>query len=187
MIHSPGRSVDHSTGGNSHPQGPTTVPTGQVALCAPGQRSQRGALRTVWRRSFHHVEGPAEQIGCHDAGGTGSDVDTQGQERLVVELHGHPGTPDGTRDRQIGAFAQQPGVEQGRHLSVDGSNGKACDLGDRVSGDRSTHTCGTEDGRGGAIADVEGGRVDLVAGNGSANWCGHEMGPLAKRPGSDEC
>ena len=82
--------VDDAAGGDADPQRAAAVPAAQVAAGAAGERRQRGGLGTARRRGLDDVERAPEQVGGHDAGGAGADVDAQRQERLVVDLDRAP-------------------------------------------------------------------------------------------------
>ena len=136
--------VDRATDRDADPQRPPTMPTPQVATGAVGQRGQRGPLRGARRRGLDGVQGAAEQVGGHDAGGPGADVDAQRQERLVVDLDGHPGTPDRAGNGQVGAFPQDSGLQKGDDLAVYRRNRQRGDLGDDVAADRAAQPHGPE-------------------------------------------
>jgi len=111
MVDVPAGAVDDAADCHPDPQRPPAVPPPEVPPCAVGQRGQRRTLGTSRCRGLDGVEGAAEQVGGHDAGGSCPDVDAQRQERLVVDLDRHPGTADRTGDRQVGAFPEKARVQ----------------------------------------------------------------------------
>ena len=164
VVEVPGGAVDDAARGDADPQRPAPVPAAQVAAGAAGERGERRVLRTARRRRLDDVEGAAEQVGRHDAGGAGADVDAEGQERLVVDLDRHPRAADGAGDGQVGALPQHPGVEQGGDLAVHRGDAQAGGLGDDVAGDRAAQPGGAEHRRGGRLGDAQRGGDDVVAG-----------------------
>ncbi len=149
------------------------MPTPQVATGAVGQRGQRGTLGCTRRRGFDGVEGAAEQVGGHDAGGPGADMDAQRQKRLVVDLDGHPGTPDRAGDGQVGAFPQDSGVQEGDDLAVYRRNRQRGGLGDDVAADRAAQPNGPEHRRRGGVRELERGRDHAVT-SGTSPTSGRE-------------
>ncbi len=103
-----------------------------------------------------------EQVGGHDAGGAGADVDAQCQEGFVVDLDGHPRPSDRSRHRQVGALAEHSRVEQRGDLTVHRGDAELGDLGDDVARNRATQPCGTEHRRGGRLRDAQRRRDDVV-------------------------
>ena len=75
-------------------------------------------------------------------------MNAQRHEWFVVDLHRHPGAADGPGDGQVGALAQQAGVEQGDDLAVDSGDAQRCDAGDDVAADGASQPDGPKDGRG---------------------------------------
>ena len=114
VVDVPGGAVDHAAGGDADPQRAAPVPAAQVAARAAGQRGQRRPLGAARRRRLDRVERAAEQVGGHDAGGAGADVDAQRQERFVVDLDGDARAADRSRHRQVGALAQHARRRAGR-------------------------------------------------------------------------
>ena len=156
------------------------MPAAQVAAGAAGQRGQRLGLPTARGGGLDGVEGPAEQVGGHDARGARADMDAQGEERLVVDLDGHAGPADRPGDGEVGAFAQDPGVQQGGDLTVDRRDGQLGDLSDHVAGDRATLAHRGEDRGARGVGDAQRRRDDVVAGpqrvRSSADGAGRAMG-----------
>ena len=71
-------------------------------------------------------------------------MDTERQERLVVDLDRHAGPPDGARDGEVGTLTQDPRLQQRRDLAIDGRDAELGDLGDDVTRDRAAHARGAE-------------------------------------------
>jgi len=163
VVHLAGGAVDGATDGNPDPQRPPPMPTPQVAACAVGQRHERGPGRVARRRGLDGVEGAAEQVGGHDAGGARTDVDAQRHERLVVDLHRHARAADRAGDGQVGALPQQAGFQQGDDLTVDRRDAQRGDAGDDVTTDRSAQPDGPKDGGRRGVGDVQRRRHDLSA------------------------
>jgi hypothetical protein len=119
MVHLAGGAVDGATDGDPHPQGPPAMPTTQVAAGRVGQRREGGPGWVARSRGLDGVEGAAEQVGGHDAGGSCTDVDAERHERLVVDLDRHARAADRAGDGQVGALAQQACFQQRDDLAVD--------------------------------------------------------------------
>jgi len=66
------------------------------------------------------------------------------RKRFVVDLDGHPGTPDRAGDRQVGAFPQDTRVQEGDDLAIYRRNAERGDLGDDVAADRAAQPHGTK-------------------------------------------
>ena len=164
VIEIPGRAVDDPAHRHAHPQGTTPVPTAQVARRAARQGRQRRVLAAARRRRLDHVERPTEEVGGHDAGGAGADVDAEGEERFVVDLDRDPRPADGAGEGEIGAFPQDAGVEQGGDLAVDRRDAQTGGLGDHVTSDRAALSRCAEDRRSGCIGDAQRRGHDAVAG-----------------------
>ncbi len=143
----PGGAVGHTARGHADGERATTVPAAQVAARTLGQRRQCRVLRAPRGRRLHDVEGSAEQIGRHDAGGSRADVQAEGEVRLVVDLDGHPRPTDRTGHGEIGAFPQNTGPEQGGDLTIHGGDAEPGGLGDDVAGDGAAQAGRTEDRR----------------------------------------
>ena len=172
MVDVSGGAVDDAARGHADPQRPATVPATQVAARAAGQRRQRRVLRAARRRRLDHVERAAEQVGRHDAGGAGADVDAEGEERLVVDLDRHPRPADGAGDGQVGPLAQHAGVEQGGDLAVHRGDAQAGGLGDDVAGDGAAQSGRAEHRGRGRFGDAQRRGDDVVAGQQRALGCG---------------
>ena len=178
-----GGAVDDATGGHPHPQRAAAVPATQVAAGAAGKRCQRGGLRAPRRRRLDHVERAAEQVGGHDAGGAGTDVDAEREERLVVDLDRHPRPADRTGDGEVGAFAQHPGVQQGGDLPVHRGDAQLGDLGDDVTGDRTAQPRRSEHRGRGSVGDPQRRGDDVVRGQVSARLAWRGSAGLTKDGG----
>jgi hypothetical protein len=185
-----GGAVDDAAGGDPHPQRAATVPAAQVAAGAAGQRRQRGGLRAPWRRRLNRVECAPEEVGRHDAGGAGTDVDSERQERLVVDPDGHARPADRTGDGEVGPFTQNTGIEQRGDLTVHRGDAQLGDLGDDVTRDRTAQARGTEHRGGRPVSDPQRRRDDVVpgeqralgvSGRGLAESCGGAHGDVLCR------
>jgi len=155
-----GGSLDRPADGDPDPQRPTPVPAAEIALGAVGQRAQGRGLRTGRGGGLGRVQDPAQQISRHDPGGPRPDVQAEGQVRLVVDLDRNPGPPDRTGGDQIGALAQQVGLEEGADLTVDGGIRQTAAGRDDVAADRAEAAGQGEDRRGRGVGEVQGRRDD---------------------------
>ena len=142
--------VHRAADSHPNPQRPAAMPTAQVAVGAISQCGQRRCLWTAGGGCLDGVESAPEQVGGHDAGGPGADVDAEGQEGLVVDLNRDPWPPDRTGGGEIRALPQQLRLEQGTDMSIDRSDGQPAQFGDHVAGHRPalTHRVENQGGRG---------------------------------------
>ena len=158
-----GGAVDDATDGHPDRQSAPTVPATQVPRGAAGQCGQRGLLPPARGGGLHGVQRPAQQIGGDDAGRPRADVDGQGQVGLVVDLDRYPRAPDRTGGGQVGAFAQQIGVQQRGYLAVDRGDGQRGVPGDGVTGDRAVDADRAEDAGRSRFGDLQRRRDDVIA------------------------
>ena len=162
MVEVSGGAVDDAARGHAHPQRAAAVPAAQIAAGAACQRGQRRGLRAARGRRLHRVQRAAEQVGGHDAGGARADVDAERQERLVVDLDRHAGPADGAGDREVGALAQDPRVQQRSDLAVHRRDAELGDLRDDVTGDRAAQARRAEHRGGRRVGDLQRRRDDAV-------------------------
>ena len=137
------------------------MPAAQIAPGAIGQCRQRGRLRPTRRGHLHHVQGTAQQVAGHDAGGAGAHVHAERQIRLVIDLNRDARPADRPGRDKVRPLTQQLRVEKRRDLPVHRRDRQPGDGRDGVAGDRPPLPDGGEHRGHGRLGRAQGGRDDV--------------------------
>ena len=147
---------DAATDRDTGPQHSTIRPASDEASCAVADGGQRllGGLGDR-RRDLDGSDDAMQQVVGRDRGDLVSDVDTEGQEVGHVDFEWQARTSDGTGRREVGAFTQEPRLQQRADLAVHRRDGQSGCLRGVVAEDRAGESSGAQHERCGFVGELE--------------------------------